>query len=85
MALSAPNGRRSGTPGLNFRRRETQATQLFRVPWYPLIPAIFVLSSAGVVVSSWFTGPPTARYGLVVMIIGWAVFSFWTRRRATHV
>ena len=22
---------------------------------------------------------------LVVMIIGWAVFSFWTRRRATHV
>jgi APA family basic amino acid/polyamine antiporter len=68
-----------------FRRREPEATRLFRVPWYPLVPAIFVLSSAGVVVSSWITGPPTARYGLIVMIIGWAVFSFWTRSRPTHV
>ncbi len=67
-----------------FRRREPQATQLFRVPGYPLVPAIFVLSSAGVVVSSWFTGPPTARYGLVVMILGWAVFSIWTRSRSAH-
>lgn len=67
-----------------FRRRETEPTGLFRVPWYPLVPAIFVLSSGGVVVSSWFTGPPTARYGLIVMILGWAVFNIWTRSRSTH-
>ena len=67
-----------------FRQREPQATQLFRVPGYPVVPAIFVLSSAGVVVSSWFTGPPTARYGLMVMILGWAVFSIWTRSRSSH-
>ena len=68
-----------------FRRREPASAKLFRVPLYPLVPAIFVLSSMGVVVSSWFTGPPTARYGLAVMIVGWAVFSFWSRVRATHV
>jgi basic amino acid/polyamine antiporter, APA family len=64
-----------------FRRREAAAANLFRVPLYPLVPAVFVLSSAAVVVSSWLTGPPTARYGLVVMILGWAVFAFWTRAR----
>lgn len=68
-----------------FRRREPAAPNLFRVPWYPLVPAIFVLSSAAVVVSSWITGPPTARYGLVVMILGWAVFGLWSRGRARHV
>ena len=67
-----------------FRRREPEANGLFRVPGYPVVPAIFVLSSGGVVVSSWFTGPPTARYGLIVMILGWAVFSIWTRSRASH-
>jgi APA family basic amino acid/polyamine antiporter len=67
-----------------FRRREPAVAQLFRVPWYPLVPLIFVLSSAGVVVSSWITGPPTARYGLVVLILGWAVFQVWSKTRATH-
>jgi len=62
-----------------FRRREPAIPHLFRVPLYPIVPAIFVLSSAGVVVSSWFTGPPTARFGLAVMILGWVVFGVWSR------
>ena len=67
-----------------FRRREPATPGLFRVPFYPVVPAIFVLSSAGVVISSWLTGPPTARFGLLVMIVGWAVFAVWNRSKTHH-
>lgn len=64
-----------------FRSREGAPKGTFRVPFYPLLPTLFILSAVMIVGSSWITGPVTARYGLVVMIIGWVIFAIWTRRK----
>jgi basic amino acid/polyamine antiporter, APA family len=62
-----------------FRKREGLAAGHFSVPFYPILPALFILSAIIIVGSSWISGPVTARYGLVVMIIGWIVFAAWER------
>lgn len=64
-----------------FRKREGAPTQTFRVPFYPVLPALFILSAIIIVGSSWISGPVTARYGLVVMIAGWVVFTLWERTK----
>lgn len=63
------------------RRIDGLAKPRFSVPLYPIIPALFVIASAIIVISSWISGPASSRYGLIIMLIGWAAYAIWSRTR----
>jgi basic amino acid/polyamine antiporter, APA family len=66
------------------RRIDGLAKPRFSVPLYPVIPALFVLASAVIVMSSWISGPVSSRYGLIITLIGWAGYAIWSRTKPTH-
>jgi basic amino acid/polyamine antiporter, APA family len=61
------------------RRLDGNAKAKFTVPLYPIIPALFVVGGLGIVISSWISGPPSARYGLILVIIGWIGYMLYNR------
>jgi basic amino acid/polyamine antiporter, APA family len=66
------------------RRIDGQSCPSFSVPFYPVIPALFVIVSAVIVVSSWISGSASSRYGLVITLIGWVGYAVWSRRKALN-
>jgi APA family basic amino acid/polyamine antiporter len=62
-----------------FRRREPNAARTFRVPGYPLTPALFVAASAAIVVNTLATQPGRALIGLAVVLAGAPVYFLWRR------
>jgi basic amino acid/polyamine antiporter, APA family len=63
------------------RRIDGPAAPSFSVPFYPIIPGLFIIASAIIVISSWISGPASSRYGLIIMLIGWVGYVIWTRTR----
>ena len=55
----------------------------FRTPGYPFVPALFVIASAYVVVSSVATNPLNALIGSALLMAGVPVFYFWKKRGGT--
>ena len=53
----------------------------FRVPGYPVTPALFVLAAAYVVVSAVVSNPKNAGIGAVLIAAGIPVFLYWRRPR----
>ena len=56
---------------------------LFRTPWYPWVPAFFVLGEIGVVVGS-YLDPATrnaAYIGAIWLVVGALTYWLWFRRR----
>ena len=65
------------------RRRRPELARPFRVPLYPLVPGLFVLSGLGVLVGA-FMDPKTAAaswIALVVLSLGVLFWVLWGRRR----
>jgi APA family basic amino acid/polyamine antiporter len=60
------------------RRREPEAERPFRVPGYPVLPALFVVASLVMVVQSVLRAPGPSLAGLGVILAGVPVF-LWTR------
>jgi len=54
----------------------------FRVPGYPVVPALFVLASLYVVASSIGANPRNAAIGTGLLLLGIPVYWFWKRRLA---
>jgi len=54
----------------------------YRMPAYPVAPAIFILTSAAIVVNQLRAQPVEALFGAAVVGSGWPVASWITRRRA---
>jgi basic amino acid/polyamine antiporter, APA family len=67
------------------RRIDGPIKPRFSVPLYPIIPALFVIASAVIVISSWISGPASSRYGLIITLIGWAGYAIWSRTRTLHI
>lgn len=63
------------------RRIDGPAKPRFSVPLYPIIPAMFVIASAVIVISSWISGPASSRYGLIITLIGWVGYALWSRTK----
>jgi APA family basic amino acid/polyamine antiporter len=63
-----------------YRKREQGAA--FRVPGYPVTPALFVLAAAYVVVSVVVSNPKNAALGAALIAAGVPVFFYWRRRGA---
>ncbi len=63
-----------------FRRRRPDAPRPFRVPGYPLTPALFVLSAAAIVVNTIVAQPGRAAVGLAIVFSGAPAYVLWRRR-----
>jgi APA family basic amino acid/polyamine antiporter len=55
---------------------------VFRMPGYPLLPALFVVVAAYVVVSAVLSNPRNALLGALLIALGVPAFLFWRRQRA---
>ena len=70
-----------------YRRTRADSPRPFRVPGYPVTPALFVASAALLVLDTVRTQPGRALIGLGAVLIGTPAFYFWRRaaRRAEKV
>jgi len=68
-----------------FRRREPHAVRPFRVPGYPVTPALFVAAAAAIVLNALFTQPGRALVGLAVVLAGVPAYLLWRARAASLV
>lgn len=67
-----------------YRRRDagSGATTTYRTPGYPLLPALFVVSAAFVVVSVVLSNPRNAILGAGLMALGVPAFLFWRSHKS---
>ncbi len=63
-----------------FRARKPDAERPYRVPWYPLTPALFVGASGVVVLNSLIADWGNSRWGLLIMALGLPVYLIWRKK-----
>jgi APA family basic amino acid/polyamine antiporter len=65
-----------------YRSRDTrnEKRETFRVPGYPVTPAVFVLAAAYVVISAVLSNPRNAIIGAGLIALGIPVFLYWRSR-----
>jgi APA family basic amino acid/polyamine antiporter len=66
-----------------YRRRDALTgitPNVFRVPGYPVVPALFVIVAAYVVVSVIWSNPRNALLGVLLIALGIPAFLFWRRK-----
>ncbi len=66
--------------GLMRLRRRADYTPAYRVWGYPLVPAIFIVCSAYVVLNQIVSAPAESLTGILLVAIGWPVYWFWLRK-----
>ena len=69
-----------------YRRRDARTGTtpgVYRAPGYPLLPALFVIIAAYVVVSAIWSNPRNAALGAVLIAAGVPAFLFWQRQNRT--
>lgn len=69
---------------LALRRRAPAATRPFRVPGYPLVPAVFVAASAAMVIQAVWKAPVPSLAGVLCVASGVPVFWWSSHRRITN-
>jgi APA family basic amino acid/polyamine antiporter len=62
-----------------FRRTLPDAERSYRTWGYPVVPALFLLVSAWLIVSTLLTTPGRAVAGLVLMVLGLPFYWYWSR------
>jgi basic amino acid/polyamine antiporter, APA family len=67
-----------------YRRRSPDAHRPFRVPGYPLTPALFVISAVAIVVNTLFVQPREALLGLGIMFLGTPAYLIWRKRKGAE-
>ncbi len=63
------------------RRREPHAERPYRVWGYPVIPALFVLFCAALIIITCINSPREAGLGIVLMLTGVPVYLFWEQKK----
>jgi APA family basic amino acid/polyamine antiporter len=61
------------------RRRRPNAPRPFRVPGYPLTPALFIAAAVAIVVNTFVARPLQAVAGIGIVLLGTPVYLFWKR------
>lgn len=64
------------------RRRRPDAPRPFRVPGYPLTPAVFILAAVAIVANTVVARPVQAFAGIGIVLLGTPAYLFWQRRAA---
>jgi len=67
-----------------FRHRHPNAERPYKVPGYPITPAIFVLGAAILVINTIVTQPLRAALGLAIVLTGLPAYAIWRRTRNAH-
>lgn len=67
------------------RRRMPDAPRPYKVPLYPIVPAIFVLFCAALVVNTIISKPMDALLGLGLMATGLPFYLFWNKNQSPTV
>jgi APA family basic amino acid/polyamine antiporter len=62
------------------RIKRPDAERPFRVPGYPLTPALFVLAAAAIVLNTVISQPRQAAIGIGVVLVGAPAYVMWRRR-----
>jgi basic amino acid/polyamine antiporter, APA family len=68
-----------------YRRQQPNLFRPYRVPGYPVTPALFIAAAAAVVVAAAVRQPREASIGLVVLGVGAVVHRFWHGTAADSV
>ncbi|MGH9661549.1 MAG: APC family permease [Bryobacteraceae bacterium] len=61
------------------RRREPDAERPYRVWGYPVVPVLFLLVTAWILINTLWTAPVPTLVGLGVMLAGLPFYRYWTR------
>lgn len=64
------------------RRRRPDAPRPYRVPGFPVTPAIFILAALAIVANTLVARPVQALGGLAILVVGTPLYLFWKRRAA---
>ena len=63
------------------RRRMPNADRPYRVWAYPILPALFILVTAAILVNTLITSTAQSLLGLAFIALGLPFYSYWSRRR----
>jgi APA family basic amino acid/polyamine antiporter len=63
-----------------FRRTRPDVPRPYRTWGYPIVPAIFVLVTIGLIVNTFITAPVQSAMGIVVILLGLPVYWYFDRR-----
>jgi basic amino acid/polyamine antiporter, APA family len=69
-----------------YRRHFADQPLPYRVPWYPVIPFVFVATVFGVIVATVINKPQDAGMSLLIIALGvpvYVVWRYWQARRAS--
>jgi len=61
------------------RRRLPDAPRPYRVWGYPFVPALFLLATAAILISTLITSPVSSAYGVAFTIAGLPFYWYWSR------
>ncbi|HMA43466.1 MAG TPA: amino acid permease [Gemmatimonadales bacterium] len=64
------------------RRRRPDAPRPFRVPGYPVTPAVFILAAVAIVANTVVARPVQALAGVGIVLLGTPAYLFWRHRAA---
>jgi basic amino acid/polyamine antiporter, APA family len=62
------------------RRRHPDVPRPFRVPGYPLTPAVFILAALAIVLNTLVARPIQAVGALAILVVGTPLYAVWRRR-----
>lgn len=65
------------------RRRNGGAPSTYRVPLYPVLPALFVMFCIALVVITMYNRPGESLFGLVLILTGAPFYYWWTRKNGS--
>ncbi len=68
------------TIGLFLLRRRSGITRKFSIWGYPVIPAIFILSSVAIVANQMISDPLESLFGLALVLVGLPVYFIWIKK-----
>ena len=61
------------------RKKSPQTKRPFKVPFFPVIPLIYIVLTIGMMVTSLITSTKTSLFALLVVFVGISVFTLWQR------
>jgi APA family basic amino acid/polyamine antiporter len=65
-----------------FRRRLPNADRPYRTWGYPIVPALFLLATAWLIINTLFTAPTQTLIGIGIIALGLPVYEYFQRRAA---
>ncbi len=67
------------------RIKKSEVPRPVKVPWYPVVPGIFVIISAAFVINTVFEKPKQAIAGLILLVIGMLSYMYFRKNNKTNV